>query len=363
MTKSSDARQNFVGGFRPHEGLGVLVGVSDVGPDGVPERLRVAMDPAPQLFLGEQGKPALHQIEPGGAGRREVHMEARSLEQPPADHGGLMRPIVVEDEMHVQLSRDRGLNRVEELPEFLRALPLVQLPDHLARLHVQSRKQRGRPVASIVVRATLDLAGTHRQQRPCPVQRLNLGLLIHTQHQRFVRWIQVQTDDIPDLLDEERILGEFEGLGPMRLEPEGAPDAADRTLAEPAGLRHRARTPVRRIAGQRLQCAGDHALDIGVRDRPRGPGARVIQQAVQPLAQKACPPFAHRRPGHPETGGDGRIRLPVPTGQDDARALRQGLGGPWAPGPLLEGGAFRHGQRQGREGTTESHGDLRSEAP
>ena len=39
-----------------------------------------------------------------------------------------MRAIVVEDEMHVQLSRDIRLNRVEELPKFPSALPLVELP-------------------------------------------------------------------------------------------------------------------------------------------------------------------------------------------------------------------------------------------
>lgn len=52
-------------------------------------------------------------------------------------------------------------------------------------------------MAPIVVCAPLNLAGTHRQQRPRPVQRLNLRLLIHAQHQRFVRRIQVQADDIP----------------------------------------------------------------------------------------------------------------------------------------------------------------------
>lgn len=155
MTKSSYARQNLIGGFRPHEGLGMLVGVGNVRQDGRWERLRAAMHPAPQLFLRQQGEPPLHQIEPGGAGRREVHMEARSLEQPPLDHGGLMRGIVVEDEMHVQLSRNIRLNRVEELAKFPSAL--VQLPDHLPRLHIQSRKQRGGAVAPIVMGAPLNL--------------------------------------------------------------------------------------------------------------------------------------------------------------------------------------------------------------
>ena len=34
MTKSSDARQNLIGGFRPHEGLGMLIGMGNVSPDG-----------------------------------------------------------------------------------------------------------------------------------------------------------------------------------------------------------------------------------------------------------------------------------------------------------------------------------------
>lgn len=70
MTKSRHASQNFIDGLRPHEGLGLLVGVSNVGPERVPERLGATMHPAPKLFLGEQGKPTLHQIQPGGAGRR-----------------------------------------------------------------------------------------------------------------------------------------------------------------------------------------------------------------------------------------------------------------------------------------------------
>ena len=72
MTKSGHARENLVGGLRPHEGLGLLVRVRNVGPDRSLECLCAAMHSAPQLFLGEQGKPALHQIEPGGAGGREV---------------------------------------------------------------------------------------------------------------------------------------------------------------------------------------------------------------------------------------------------------------------------------------------------
>lgn len=51
MTKSNDARQDLIGGFRPHEGPWVLVGMGNRGSDGRLERLRTAVHPASQLFF------------------------------------------------------------------------------------------------------------------------------------------------------------------------------------------------------------------------------------------------------------------------------------------------------------------------
>jgi len=67
------------------------------------------------------------------------------------------------------------------------------------------------------VGAPLGHAGHHRQHRGGPVQRLDLGLLIHTQHQRGVRRIQVEPDDVANLVDEQRVGGQFERVGAMRL--------------------------------------------------------------------------------------------------------------------------------------------------
>lgn len=68
-----------------------------------------------------------------------------------------MRLLVVEDAMHVPLRRDHRLTRVKERAEFTATLPLMQFPDHLIPLHVQDGKQRGAPVARMVVRALFDL--------------------------------------------------------------------------------------------------------------------------------------------------------------------------------------------------------------
>jgi hypothetical protein len=50
--------------------------------------LRVAKDPASDALVGEITKEALHHIEPRGAGRREVHVDARVTRQPLLMHPG-----------------------------------------------------------------------------------------------------------------------------------------------------------------------------------------------------------------------------------------------------------------------------------
>jgi len=57
-----------------------------------------------------------------------------------------------------------------------------------------------------------------------------LALLIDAQHHCFQRRIQIQPDDVADLVDEQRIGRKLEGFLPVRLQAEGAPDAADRRL-------------------------------------------------------------------------------------------------------------------------------------
>ena len=76
MTKASNACEDFVSGFRPHEGLGVPVRDLDVCTDGGFELPGAPMDPAAQLLVREGGEPALHEIDPRASGRREVDVEA-----------------------------------------------------------------------------------------------------------------------------------------------------------------------------------------------------------------------------------------------------------------------------------------------
>ena len=78
-----------------------------------------------------------------------------------------------------------------------------------------------------LVGTPLGLARAHRQQRLGTVQRLNLALLVHAEDDRVIGRVQVQPPDGAHFLDEQRVGREFEGLGAMRLQTKGAPNAAD----------------------------------------------------------------------------------------------------------------------------------------
>lgn len=139
-----------------------------------------AMDPAPELALGEQGEEALELIDPGRAGGREVGVPARTLGESVTHRLRLVRGVVVHHQVDIEVSGHGGLDLIEEAPELAGAVLWVAAADYRACGDVQRRKQRGRAVTGVVVGAALDLAGTHRQQRLGAVERLDLGLLVHT---------------------------------------------------------------------------------------------------------------------------------------------------------------------------------------
>ena len=76
-----------------------------------------------------------------------------------------MGAVVVQDDVHVEFGRHVGLDHIEKLAKFLRAMTAVQLADHAAGLQFQRGKQGSRPMAFVVVRAALHLPGLQRQQR------------------------------------------------------------------------------------------------------------------------------------------------------------------------------------------------------
>ena len=278
VSEALDAGQDVGGGLGPAERLGVGIGLVDERGDRIVQRGEAATDAAAELPIGQQGEEPFHLVEPsiaarsircrrhagqrparGGAGRRVVDVPVRPLAQPGADRRCLVGGVVVHDEVDLDLGRDLRRDRVEEAAELGGPVPGEALADDPPGGDVERRDQRGRAVPLVVVRAPLDLARTHRQQRPsvanrppllcrriirlrrmlAAVERLDLALLVDAPDQRPIRRGQVEADHVAHLGDEVGVGRELEGRDPVRLQAEGAPDPLHGGGRPAAGPGHR----------------------------------------------------------------------------------------------------------------------------
>src|ERR1035437_3766640 len=104
-------------------------------------------------------------------------------------------------------------------------MPRLALGNDLPGGDVEGGEQGGGTVPFVVVRLPFRQAGPERKNRLGAIQRLDLALLIHTEHNRLVGWMQVETNDVTDFGDKLRIGAEFERFHPMGLEVMFLPDA------------------------------------------------------------------------------------------------------------------------------------------
>jgi len=132
LTKSGNGVEDLVSGFGPDEGFRMVIVDLQIALDHGFEFARAAEGAAPNLFGGERREPALDQIDPGGAGGSEVDMEAGPLGQPVADQGGLVGPVVIDNEMDLKRLGNIGVDGVEKLPELHRPMATMALADHAA---------------------------------------------------------------------------------------------------------------------------------------------------------------------------------------------------------------------------------------
>src|SRR5438128_4330184 len=153
MTKARDAVEDFVRRLGPNEGLGGRVRDGDVAPDGLLQLPRAAVYASSDLFFRERGKPPLHEIDPRGAGGREVQMEARMAGQPPMDGRRVVGAGVVQDQVDVQARGHASVDGREELPKLSGALTLLEFADHFAALRIQGATQRRGAVSRVILRA------------------------------------------------------------------------------------------------------------------------------------------------------------------------------------------------------------------
>ena len=195
----------------------------------------------------------------------------------------------------------------------------VQLADHLAGRDVQGGVEARGAVALVVVRRALGRARQHRQRRRSAIERLDLRFLVDAEHDGALGRRQVQANDVADLLDEQRVLGQLLALLAVGLEPERPPDPRDRGLVEPDLLRQRARRPVRRVLRRRFERLGEPSSRRPARHPKslrREPVGRVFSRTAtggRPSdgrlhGQGEGPGRAARRQGRPGSGAGGGHR-------------------------------------------------------
>src|SRR5262249_3064225 len=165
-----------------------------------------------------------------------------------------MGPVVIEDQMNFLSPWHRTLNLLQEVHEFLVSVSWLALSNHGPVQDVQRGKQRRSAISFVVMCLAFRDARSHREQRLGPIERLDLALLIHAQHQSFIGWIQVQSDNIPNLLAESWIFAELELLHTVRLQSVKLPDAIHSRVANALDRRHSPCTPMRCVCWLGFQC-------------------------------------------------------------------------------------------------------------
>src|SRR3546814_7772574 len=115
-----------------------------------------------------------------------MDMPARALGQPVADGLGLVRGVVVHDEMDVEVFGDRRFDLVQEATELLRAVAAIAFADDAYGGDVERCEQGGDAVALVIMAAPLRLSWSPRQHRLAAVERLGLARSIDPQAQRKI---------------------------------------------------------------------------------------------------------------------------------------------------------------------------------
>ena len=265
------AREDVFGSLAPDEGLRLGVVLQQVVVDLVLEIVDAGVAAAADALCGDLGEEALDEVHPGRAGGREMQLEAGMLLQPGLHLGRLVGRVVVKNQMDVAGFLHGPVDAAQKAQELPGAVAWHAFPDDQARLDVQRGEECGGAVALVVVGHGGGAPLLEGQTRLGPIERLDLGLLIDAEHDRTVRRIEIEADDLGDLLLEHRVVRDLEPFHDMRLQPgigPYAPHARGRDTHRPG---HRRAAPVRGIGRRFLHSPRDH-LQPDLSGQGRHPG-------------------------------------------------------------------------------------------
>ena len=197
----------------------------------------------------------------------------------------------------------------------------MQAANDLAFEDIESGEPRRCAMSFVVVGHCAGAALLHRQAGLHAVERLDLCLFVDREDDGTGGRIDIKPHHIAQLVDELRVVGEFELLNPVWLQTVRVPDALNGTRANADGLRHH-RGTVGRLDGRIGAGERDHTLGYIRPERWNTRGSCFIaQEAVVTSLHEAFLPA-------PYAG----LRLPSPPhdlmGVDAVRAQQNNLGMP-----------------------------------
>ena len=130
----------------------------------------------------------------------------------------------------------------------------------------------------------------------------------------------VQTHDVPDLLDELRVVGQLEASNDVALEAVRAPDSTHGHGADSRLFGHFPRAPMGSTFGCFFERANDDLLDLFVGNVPRPSNTRLIVQAIKPILDEPSSPFSNGMRRRPEAVGHRLVTSLRDRSQDELRA-------------------------------------------
>ena len=326
---SFDFGEDWLGGFGPAEGFGVVVRVGGPVFYGVVELGDGGEGPSFEGFAGEYGEPGLDEVGPACAGGGEVEVPAFAVGvfEPFADGFGLVGGQVVQDDVDVEVAGGVQVDPLEEREHVFAGVAAAGLVQDLAGGDVEGGEQVQGAVALVVVGHCLGPAPLHWQRRLGAVQGLYLGLLVEAEHCGPLGRVQIQADHVAELGLEVRVLGQLEHIGAPRAQPALAPDARHDVFSHTPAVRHGPRRPARRPVGGLLiqRVRGDRRLRLGAQRPRRPPPPDNGAQPLQPARLETPPPCPHRVRRHPAPARRLLVGRAIDRRQQNPRLARHAL--------------------------------------
>src|SRR5580698_7935329 len=219
-----------------------------------------------------------------------MQFEARMTRQPAFNDRMLMGGVIIQDDVDALAQRNLAVDLLEKFQPLAVGVFLSGVSDDFALQVIQRGKEGDGAVAIVIVGLRADMPSAQRQTRLTALQRLDLALLVTTEHHCLLWRIEVKTDDIPKLRLKIRIAGKLKDTRQVWLDFVLTPDSLHGCLGDTQLASHRAASPsypaLRWPGGLIDDLAQQFRADIAF-----APRAGLVLQRPNPPSEIAPPPL------------------------------------------------------------------------